>query len=150
MDMPKEFEKCSKCGCEITENNFGNEIEAEEIFVCSKCEEKHCREVIATLESFRKSNDFKSILALRNQIQWLREKMGNWHDNADKSSMGSVTDFEDKDLIQLQNWLIADEITIIEGILLRTSRKSDRYIEALDKELRKEQKRLCSIISEGC
>jgi len=41
MKNKSEWGSCARCVVEITDNNFGDCIEAEEIIVCDSCAEQH-------------------------------------------------------------------------------------------------------------
>jgi ribosome-binding protein aMBF1 (putative translation factor) len=65
MKNKSEWGNCSRCGKEITDKNFGDCIEAEEVYVCDSCAEKHISAIINNLEAFRKSKEYNSVLELR-------------------------------------------------------------------------------------
>ena len=117
MKNKSEWGNCSRCGKEITDDNFGDCIEAEEVYVCDSCAEKHIASVINKLEAFRKSKEYNSVLELRKKMLWISEKMGNWEDNGDKTSMESVTDYDDWEIKELQTSIIEIEINLLQNLL---------------------------------
>lgn len=144
-----EWGYCSKCGIEITNNNIGDMIEAEEKLVCVRCAEKHIRDIIRELELFRKSKEFKQELALRKKILWTSEQMGNWFDNADKSIQESVTDYDNLNLFELQFYIIESELRLVESFALDNEDYEFRLnpdMKVLREELLKEHKRILSYI----
>src|SRR4030042_5568310 len=97
-----EWGNCSICGKEITDNNFGDCIEAEEVYVCDSCAEKHKLFIIIELNKFRQSKDFNEVFALKKKILWVSESLGNIFDNADKSIQESVPDYDNYNVFELQ------------------------------------------------
>lgn len=100
--MENKLETCAKCKSNITEDNFGDVLGKDELLYCEKCSKKKILDLITNLNNFRKSKDFKSILALRKKILWTSEYMGRWHDNADKSIMEGVKDYDSHNIFELQ------------------------------------------------
>jgi hypothetical protein len=95
MKNKSEWGNCSRCGKEITDKNFGGEIEAEELLVCNDCERQHKKNIIAELNKFRQSKDFSDRLALKQKILWTSESLGHYFDNATGTIRESVIDQRD-------------------------------------------------------
>src|SRR3989344_2579607 len=142
MKTKYEWGNCSRCGKEITDNNFGDRITGEEVLVCDSCAEKHRIKVIKELERFRKSKDYNNILSLRKKMLWISEQMGNWGDNADKSCMESITDYDDWDIKELQTSILDNEITLVEELLPDILEEPDRKLSKKDMKTDKFRRQL--------
>jgi len=153
MKNKSEWGNCSRCGKEITDKNFGDCIEAEEILVCDSCADKHRLSIIAELNKFRQSKGFSDRLALKQKILWASESMGNIFDNGDKSCMESVTDYDNYNVFELQVTLLDILQTELECFLMKEDLegldkmiKNNPEIEKLRLEVREQQGRIASYI----
>jgi len=145
-----EWGNCPRCWKEITENNFGDCIEAEETLVCDSCAEKHNLFIIGELNKFRQSKKFNDRLALINKILWASEEKGYWYDAGDKSYIENVSDYESKNVFELQLYIIEIELLSVKELLAEGDfgfpTKDIPELQALIKELLKEKKRLVSYL----
>lgn len=143
-------DKCSRCKKVITNNNFGDSIEAEEVLVCNGCADEHKQYIITELDKFRHSKEFDDKLALRNKILWASEQLGNCFDNADKSVQESVSDYMYKNVFDLQLYIIELELICVEGLLSEGEFglpiKDNPELQTLRKELLEENKRIVSYL----
>jgi protein-arginine kinase activator protein McsA len=156
MRNKSEWGNCKRCGKKITDNNLGDVIEAEEIMVCDSCAEKHSLSIIAELDKFRHSKDFNNWIKTRNKLLWVSEQMGNWFDNADKSCMESVSDYDRDSLQTLQSILLDNLCTITENYIFPKGILEEDYNKAIKRnpdmeklrlEVREQQGRIASYIN---
>jgi len=154
MKNKTEWGNCSRCGKEITDNNFGDSIEAEEVLVCDSCAEKHRLHIITELNNFRQGKEFNDKLALRKKILWSSEQLGNWFDAGDKSYIESVSDYDNYNLFELQVTLLDTLQTLLENYIypngleedLDEAIKRNPEMEKLRLEVREQQGRIASYI----
>ena len=150
-----EWGNCSRCGKEITDNNFGGCIEAEEIYVCDSCADKHRLHIIAELDKFRQSKGFSDRLALKQKILWTSESLGNIFDNGDGSCMESVSDYDNYNVFELQVTLLDILQTTLENYIFPDGLEEDYDkaikrnpdMERLRLEVREQQGKIASYIS---
>lgn len=150
-----EWGNCSRCGKEITDDNFGDEIEAEELLVCDSCAEKHNLFMITELNKFRQSKEFENKLALRKKILWANEEQGNQMDAGDKSYIESVYDYDKYNLFELQVYILDMLQTILENYIspegleedIEEAIKRNPDMEKLRLEVREQQGRIASYIN---
>lgn len=155
MKNKSEWGNCSRCGKEITDKNFGGEIEAEELLVCNDCERQHKKNIIVELNKFRQSKDFSDRLALKQKILWTSESLGNIFDNADKSIQESVADYDNYNVFELQVTLLDILQTELENYIcpdileedIEEAIKRNPDMEKLRLEVREQQGRIASYIS---
>lgn len=145
-----DFGNCAKCGRKII--SLGGEITSEELLVCKECSDKHSIDLVNELEKFRRSEGFNSILSLRKKILWVSEQKANWNDNADKSFMESVTDYNDWNITELRSAIIECEITLLEEVIYEDLlEEKEKVFNSKDKErdnLRRELKALLRKLNE--
>lgn len=151
MENKSEWDKCSKCGKEITDNNFGDIIEVEKVLVCDSCSRKHRLYIITELNKFRQSKEFNDKLALRKKILWTSEQLGNWFDNATGTEQESVSDYNNFNLFELQVFLLDIFQTLLEKYIFPDLEidYSKKYpeLEKLRLEVREQQGRIASYIN---
>ena len=108
---------CSRCGKEITDNNFGDSITAEEVIVCDSCAEKHKLSIIAELNKFRQSKEYNDRLALKEKILWGSESLGHIYDNGTGTIRESISDYDNLNIFELQLYVIEIELLCVEDLL---------------------------------
>jgi len=150
MKNKSEWGNCSRCGKEITDDTFGDCIEAEEVYVCDSCAEKHRLSIIAELNKFRQSKEFNDRLALRNKILWASESLGNIFDNATGTIIESVSDYDNCNVFELQSDLLNIELDCVNNNLaegeLGIPTKDNPELQALRKNLINQIKKLASYL----
>lgn len=105
---------CGNCGTKINDNNFGYDLEEDRGYICDDCFKKHLRVLIKDLKKFIGSKDFNDKLKLKKKILWVSDQMGHWHDNADKSSMESVTDYDSWSVRKLKLEIVCELKSLIQ------------------------------------
>ena len=150
MKNKTECGNCSRCGKEITDNNFGGCIEAEEVYVCDSCAEKHRLSIIAELNKFRQSKEFNDRLALKKKILWASESLGNIFDNATGTIIENVFDYDNCNVFELQSDLLNIELDCVNNNLaegeLGIPTKNNPKLQALRKDLINQIKKLASYL----
>lgn len=152
--MRNDFGNCQKCGIEITENNLGNEIGAEEVLICKTCEIKYNRDLIEKINQFRLSNEFENKLSLKRKILEISESLGHMFDNADKSVQESVSDYDNSNLFELQIIILDILQTLLENYIcpdpleedIEKAIEKNSEMEKLRLEVRKQQGKIATYI----
>ena len=153
-----EEDRCKRCNEELTDNNFGDCIEAEEIIVCDSCARKHKHYIIGELNKFRESKEFNELLALRRKILWASESLGNMFDAGDKSYIESVSDYNNYNVFDLQIDLLdilqstLQDYIFPKGIIEEDYNKAIKRnleMEKLRIEVRNQQSKIVSYINIG-
>jgi len=113
---------CGKCGNKITDKNLGWDLEENGGFICEKCYKKLCCKLIKDLQNFVKSDSFNKRQKLISKVLWVSEKMGYWHDNADKSSMENVADYNGWSIRKLKLEILSELESLMQGVGLNLNK----------------------------
>jgi hypothetical protein len=142
-----EWGNCPRCGNRI---NHGSTIESDEKLVCESCADKHELFIVGELNKFRLSKDFSNKISLRKKILWSSEQLGHWFDAGDKSYIENVSDYDDKNIFQLQIYILDAMQTLLENYIYPELEidYSNKYpeLEKLRLEVREQQRRIASYL----
>lgn len=152
-----DWGSCSRCKKEITEDNFGDCIEGEEVIICDSCARKHSLYIIKELEKFRQSKEFEDVIALRKKVLWASESLGNLFDNATGTIKESVSDYDNYNVFELQSFLLGILETEIENYILPNGLdddideciKKNPGLNKLRLDIRKQQGKILSYVDWG-
>jgi hypothetical protein len=112
--MNNSLGECKKCGVIIGDNNLGGEFDIG--LLCKGCADIEVTEIITNLKDFVKSEKMNNWIDVRNKILWLSERMGYWYDSGTGIYIESVGDYDDWSLIELQDGIKDNLITLEENM----------------------------------